>query len=159
MSPGRTRELVVGAPGFEPGTSCAQARRVISWKSFPCNIVFENKRLPEKFGRGKKYENVPPHAQGPPNFPHSKRIGKKGARRKPLNAPTVVAQSTVWPVIRAGPVVCLVMVRAVPSRTAVLEAYLAPLLQRVLRISSAPAVLPSPFAFPASSVPSGAFGM
>ena len=157
MSPGRTRELVVGAPGFEPGTSCAQARRVISWKSFPCNIVFENKRLPEKFGRGKKYENVPPHAQGPPNFPHSKRIGKKGARRKPLNAPTVVAQSTVWPVIRAGPVVCPAIEAAVRSRAAALSAHFAPLSQRVSRISSAHAVPPSPVAFPAASFPSGAF--
>ena len=62
---------MVGAPRFELGTSCAQARRVISRKSFLCNLMFENKRLAEKFGGGKKYENVPPHVQSPPNFPHS----------------------------------------------------------------------------------------
>ena|SRR6266550_4686402 len=63
---------MVGAPGFEPGTSCAQARRVIfSLKSFLCNVVLESKRLTKKFGSGKQYENVAPHAQGPPNFPHT----------------------------------------------------------------------------------------
>lgn len=69
----RFSELVVGAPRFELGTSCAQARRVMFWKSFPRNIVFENKRIGEKFGCGKKYEIVAPHAQSPPNFPHSQR--------------------------------------------------------------------------------------
>jgi hypothetical protein len=62
---------MVGAPGFEPGTFCAQARRVIFLKSFLCNVVFESKRLTKKFGRGKQYENVAPHARGPPNFPHT----------------------------------------------------------------------------------------
>jgi len=57
----------------------------------------------------------------------------------------------------AGLVVCPVMDRVVPSRTAVLSARLALLLQRVGRLFSAPAVLPSPVAFPAASVPSGAF--
>jgi hypothetical protein len=35
------RELV-GKPGFEPGTSCAQASGAISWKLFHFNLVFEN---------------------------------------------------------------------------------------------------------------------
>src|SRR6266576_1060664 len=42
---------MVGAPGFEPGTSCAQARWVIFLKSFLCNVVFESKRLTKKIGR------------------------------------------------------------------------------------------------------------
>ena len=64
---------LVGAPGFEPGTSCAQGRRVIFSKPFLCATSFENKRLAEKFGGGMKYQNVAPHAQSPPNFPHSQR--------------------------------------------------------------------------------------
>ncbi len=35
---------MVGASGFEPETSCAQASRAIAWKSFLFNLVFENKR-------------------------------------------------------------------------------------------------------------------
>jgi hypothetical protein len=41
----KTKKYVVGAPGFEPGASCTQARRVIFSKSFLCNKVFENKTL------------------------------------------------------------------------------------------------------------------
>ena len=64
----KTQELVVWAHGFESGTSCAQARGVMFWKSFPCNVIFENKRLGEKFGCGKKFEIVAPHVQSPPEF-------------------------------------------------------------------------------------------
>src|SRR5260370_30590468 len=59
--------LLVGAPGFEPGASCAQGRRSISWKSFLFNRISENKRVSKKFGGGTMYENVAPHAQGPSN--------------------------------------------------------------------------------------------
>src|SRR5215470_631382 len=31
----------------------------------------KTKDLLKGFGSGMKYENVPPHATGPPNFPHS----------------------------------------------------------------------------------------
>ena len=41
------------------------------WKSFLCNVIFEDKRLGEKFGCGKKYEIVAPHVPSPPNCPHS----------------------------------------------------------------------------------------
>ena len=34
---------LVGASGFEPETSCAQVRRIISRKSFLFNLCFENK--------------------------------------------------------------------------------------------------------------------
>ena len=54
--------LVVGAPGFEPGASCAQGRRNISWKSFLFNLNFENKRVRKIFGSGTMYGNVAPHA-------------------------------------------------------------------------------------------------
>ncbi len=64
-------ELVVGASGFEPETSCAQVRRTISWKSFLFNLVFENKRVITKFGGDTAYEYVTPHAWSPPNFPLS----------------------------------------------------------------------------------------
>jgi hypothetical protein len=62
---------LVGAPRFELGTSCAQVRRTISWKSFLFNLVFENKRVITKFGGGTVYEYVAPHAWSPPNFPLS----------------------------------------------------------------------------------------
>jgi len=39
----KNQELVVGASGFEPETSCAQDRRTISRKSFPFNITPESK--------------------------------------------------------------------------------------------------------------------
>src|SRR5579863_8629346 len=42
-NPGGSNNVVVGAPGFEPGASCAQDRRATSWKSFLFNICFENK--------------------------------------------------------------------------------------------------------------------
>jgi hypothetical protein len=41
----KNQELVVGASGFEPETSCAQGRRATSWKSFLFNLAFENKRV------------------------------------------------------------------------------------------------------------------
>lgn len=45
----KTREMIlVGAPGFEPGASCAQASRAISWKSFLFNLCFEINEL-EKY--------------------------------------------------------------------------------------------------------------
>jgi hypothetical protein len=68
---GKIMELVVGAPGFEPGASCAQGRRATSPKSFPFNLNSENKRVRKIFGSGKMYGNVAPHAWSPPNFPHS----------------------------------------------------------------------------------------
>jgi hypothetical protein len=46
---------LVGAPGFEPGASCAQGRRNISWKSFLFNLHFENKRVRKKFGSATMY--------------------------------------------------------------------------------------------------------
>jgi hypothetical protein len=74
----KIREMIlVGAPGFEPGASCAQANRVISWKSFLCNNIFENKGLAEKFGCVIQYENVAPHAQSPPNYSHSEGEAKR----------------------------------------------------------------------------------
>jgi hypothetical protein len=68
----KTREIfLVGAPRFELGTSCAQGRRNISWKSFLFNLRFENKRVRKIFGSGTMYGNVAAHAWSPPNFPHS----------------------------------------------------------------------------------------
>jgi hypothetical protein len=49
---------LVGAPGFEPGASCAQGRRNISWKSFLFSLVFENKRVRKIFGSGTLYRNA-----------------------------------------------------------------------------------------------------
>jgi hypothetical protein len=72
----KTQELVVGAPGFEPGASCAQVRRTISWKSFLFNLVFENKPVRKIFGSGTMCGNVAAHAQSPPNFPHSEITAK-----------------------------------------------------------------------------------
>jgi len=82
---------LVGAPGFEPGASCAQASRDIFWKPFPCNIILENKRLGKKLGGGKRCQNVAPHAEGPPNFPHS------GITTKVLLlVPTSATPTAVW---------------------------------------------------------------
>jgi hypothetical protein len=67
---------LVGAPGFEPETSCAQGRRNISRKSFLFNLIFENKRVRKIFGSGTMCGNVAPHAQSPPNFPHSEITAK-----------------------------------------------------------------------------------
>src|ERR1700722_17318082 len=64
---------VVGAPRFELGTSCAQVRRTISWKSFLFNLSFENKRVRKIFGSGTVCRNVAPHAWSPPNFPLSEK--------------------------------------------------------------------------------------
>ena len=61
---------MVGASRFELETSCAQGRRVISWKPLLCNVVPESKRPVQNFGGGKKYQTVDTHAQSPPNFPH-----------------------------------------------------------------------------------------
>jgi hypothetical protein len=60
-----------GRPDSNPGASCARARRVIFSKSFLCTIISENKGLGKEFGCGTTCENMAPHAQGPPNFPHS----------------------------------------------------------------------------------------
>jgi len=54
--------ILVGAPRFELGTSCAQASRAIFWKSFLFNLVFANKRVRKIFGSGTVYRNVAPHA-------------------------------------------------------------------------------------------------
>src|ERR1700730_19062819 len=62
---------LVGARGFEPRASCAQASRAISWKSFLFNLCIEHKRVRKIFGSGTMCGNVPPHAWSPPNFPHS----------------------------------------------------------------------------------------
>ena len=58
----KTQELVVGARGFEPRTSCAQASGAISWKSFLFILVFENKGVGKIFGSGTMYGNIAPHA-------------------------------------------------------------------------------------------------
>src|SRR5215472_753989 len=64
-------DILVGAPRFELGTSCAQASRAISWKSFLFNLVFENKRVSKKNGGGRVCDCVAPHAWSPHTFPHS----------------------------------------------------------------------------------------
>jgi hypothetical protein len=69
-------KLVVGASGFAPETSCAQASGAISWKSFLFNLVFENKGVRKIFGSGTVYLNVAPHAQSPSNFPLSEETAK-----------------------------------------------------------------------------------
>src|SRR5207302_1080767 len=71
-----TRDVLVGASGFEPETSCAQGRRNISWKSFFFNLSFENKRVRKIFGSGTMCTNVAAHAWSPPNFPHSEITAK-----------------------------------------------------------------------------------
>src|SRR6267142_863734 len=73
---GNKKHRLVGAPRFELGTSCAQVRRSISWKSFLFNLVFENKRVRKIFGSGMMYANVAPHVWSPPNFPHSEITAK-----------------------------------------------------------------------------------
>jgi Histidine kinase-, DNA gyrase B-, and HSP90-like ATPase len=73
---------VVGAPGFEPGASCAQASRAISWKSFLFNLYFENKRLSKRNSSGKMYENVAAHAWSPLNFPLSEDKANCGKDKK-----------------------------------------------------------------------------
>ena len=72
----KIRECFGRAPGFELGTSCAQGRRNISWKSFLFNLSFENKRVRKIFGSGTMYENVAAHVWSPPNFPHSEITAK-----------------------------------------------------------------------------------
>jgi hypothetical protein len=68
---------MVGAPRFELGTSCAQASRATSWKSFLFNLYFENKKLNKKNSSGNMYESVAPHAWSPPNFPLSEERAKR----------------------------------------------------------------------------------
>jgi len=67
---------LVGAPRFELGTSCAQARRAVARKSFLFNLCFENKRVRKIFGSVTMYGNVAPHAWSAPNFPHSETTAK-----------------------------------------------------------------------------------
>ena len=67
---------LVGASGFEPEASCAQARRATSGKSFLFNLSFENKRVRKIFCSGTMYRNVAAHAWSPPNFPHSEITAK-----------------------------------------------------------------------------------
>jgi hypothetical protein len=74
---------MVGASGFEPEASCAQASRAISWKSFLFNLSFENKRVRKIFDSGTMYENVAAHLWSPPNFPHNE-ITAKVLRSVPL---------------------------------------------------------------------------
>jgi hypothetical protein len=74
-------ELVVGARGFEPRTSCAQDGRVVSRKSFPFNINAENNGVSGRFASGRMYENVAPHAWGPHTFPHSEEEAKDSISR------------------------------------------------------------------------------
>src|SRR4029077_2917434 len=71
-----TRDVLVGAPRFELGTSCAQGRRNISWKSFLFNLSFENKRVKKIFGSGTVCRNVAPHAWSPPQFPPQRETAK-----------------------------------------------------------------------------------
>jgi hypothetical protein len=82
---GNKQYKLVGAPGFEPGASCAQASRAISWKSFLFNLVFENKRVRKIFASGTVYRNVAPHAQSPPNFPSAKNQRNTFTGSQPLN--------------------------------------------------------------------------
>ena len=69
---------LVGAPGFEPGASCAQVRRATSRKSFLFNLSFENKRVRKIFGSGTMYGHVAAHVWSPPKFPHSEEEAKSG---------------------------------------------------------------------------------
>jgi len=74
--------LLVGTPRFELGTSCAQASRAISWKSFLFDLVFENKRVNKTNGDGRVYDGVAPHAWNPHTFPHSEGQEKNKARAR-----------------------------------------------------------------------------
>jgi hypothetical protein len=78
------KHKMVGAPRFELGTSCAQGRRNISWKSFLFNLSFENKRVRKIFGSDTMYLNVAAHVWSPPNFPHSE-ISAKVLRSVPTS--------------------------------------------------------------------------
>jgi len=71
--------VLVGARGFEPRTSCAQASRAISWKSFLFNLGFENKQVNKTNGGGRVYVSVARHAWSPHTFPHSEGQEKAGA--------------------------------------------------------------------------------
>jgi len=80
-----TRDVLVGASRFEPETSCAQASRAISWKSFLFNRIFENKRVSKEFGSGTIYDSVAPHAWSPLSFPLSEDEAKFLQRFPPLS--------------------------------------------------------------------------
>src|SRR5882757_9334883 len=86
---GNKKHRLVGAPRFELGTSCAQGRRNISWKSFLFNLGFENKRVRKIFDSGTMCGNVAPHAWSPPNFPHSEITAKVLRSFTPLT-------KTIW---------------------------------------------------------------
>jgi hypothetical protein len=66
---GNKKHKMVGAPRFELGTSCAQARRVIFSKFFLCTTIFRTKDFLKRFSSGRTCETVAPHAQGPRIFP------------------------------------------------------------------------------------------
>jgi len=70
---------LVGAWRFELQTSCAQANRAISWKSFLFNLFFENKRVNKKNSGGSVYHCVARHAWSTHTFPHSE--GEAKAKR------------------------------------------------------------------------------
>ena len=74
---GNKQYKLVGAPRFELGTSCAQASRATSWKSFFFNLCFENKRVRKIFSSGTMYRNVAPHAWSPLNFHHGEQREKR----------------------------------------------------------------------------------
>lgn len=73
--------------------SCAQASRAISRKSFPFNLVFENKRVTKIFGSGTMCTNVPPHAWSPPSFPHSEQQAKDERTHTPSKSLDIIARN------------------------------------------------------------------
>src|ERR1700674_425249 len=77
---GNKQHKLVGAPRFELGTSCAQARRATSRKSFLFNFDSENKGVNEEFRSGTICNHVAPHAWGPHDFPHSEEGAKARAK-------------------------------------------------------------------------------
>ena len=61
---------MVGATGFEPGGLLRPSQTGYLLEVLPlATLLLKRKDLPKKFGGAKKYENVPPHAQGPRIFP------------------------------------------------------------------------------------------
>src|SRR6266481_10085987 len=73
-------EEMVGAPGFEPGASCAQTSGAISWKSFLFNLHFENKRL-SKRNRSARCMKMWLRMHGVPQFSPQRRNSE---RRSPM---------------------------------------------------------------------------
>ena len=67
----KTQELVVGAPRFDSGPPAPKPDGLSFGSPSFATLFFKNTGLGEKFGCEREYENVPPHAQGPPNFHHS----------------------------------------------------------------------------------------